>query len=171
VAAPAGSNRRLLSLWDEPQTAALEPYAPPEILAADLSRWCSSSRHWGSAIRQSSFSRPAAGAGAQRSPHSFGRPRRHRRAPAASRRKAGSLNRLPLPPRLARMVVDASWEGAGSLAAEIAAVLTERGLGGNDVDLRHRLEALRRDRSARAGEARRMAERWAEMASSPTSAS
>jgi ATP-dependent helicase HrpB len=65
------------------------------------------------------------------------------------------------------MVVDASREGAGSLAAEIAAALTERGLGGNDVDLRHRLGALRRDRSARAGEARRMAERWAEMASSP----
>src|SRR5260221_9305297 len=65
------------------------------------------------------------------------------------------------------MVVDASREGAGSLAAEIAAVLTERGLGGNDVDLRHRLDALRRDRSARAMEAQRMARRWAEMASSP----
>ncbi len=78
------------------------------------------------------------------------------------------LNRLPLPPRLARMVVDASREGAGGVAAEIAAVLTERGLGGNDVDLRHRIDALRRDRSARAEEARRMARRWAEMAASPS---
>ena len=45
------------------------------------------------------------------------------------------LRALPLPPRLARMVVDAAAEGAGVLAATIAAVLTERGLGGDDVDL------------------------------------
>src|SRR4029077_14923776 len=49
------------------------------------------------------------------------------------------LRALPLPPRLARMVVDAAAEGAGELAAGIAAVVTERGLGGDDVDLRHRL--------------------------------
>jgi ATP-dependent helicase HrpB len=40
-------------------------------------------------------------------------------------------------------------------------VLTERGLGGNDVDLRHRVDNLRRDRSPRARDARRMAEAWA----------
>jgi len=78
------------------------------------------------------------------------------------------LNRLPLPPRLARMVVDADQEGAGHVAAQIAAVLTERELGGNDVDLRHRVDALRRDRSARAEEARHMAKRWAEMAARPS---
>ena len=50
------------------------------------------------------------------------------------------------------------------LAAEIALVLTERGLGGNDVDLTHRLDGLRRDRSRRANEARTMARRWAEIA-------
>ena len=58
-----------------------------------------------------------------------------------------ALRRLPLPPRLARMVVDAAREGAGALAADIAAVLTERGLGGDDVDLTHRVENFRRDRS------------------------
>jgi ATP-dependent helicase HrpB len=61
-------------------------------------------------------------------------------------------------------VVDAGREGAGGVAAEIAAVLTERGLGGNDVDLRHRIDALRRDRAPRAAEARRMAQRWAGVA-------
>ena len=60
--------------------------------------------------------------------------------------------------------VDASRAGNGRRAAEIAAVLTERGLGGNDIDLRHRLDGLRRDRSPRAEEARRMARRWAESA-------
>jgi ATP-dependent helicase HrpB len=42
-------------------------------------------------------------------------------------------------------------------------VLSERGLGGNDVDLAHRLDGFRRDRSQRASEARAMAKRWAEM--------
>jgi ATP-dependent helicase HrpB len=62
------------------------------------------------------------------------------------------------------MVVDAAREGAGALAADIAAVLTERGLGGDDVDLTHRVEAFRRDRSRRGSDARAMAKRWAEMA-------
>src|SRR5207248_469740 len=49
-------------------------------------------------------------------------------------------------------------------AADVAAVLTERGLGGDDVDLTHRVENFRRDRSRRAGDARAMARRWAELA-------
>src|SRR5581483_1288557 len=66
------------------------------------------------------------------------------------------------PPRLARMVVDAAAEGAGGLAASIAAILTERGLGGDDPDLRHRLDQFRRDRSRRADDARAMVRRWSE---------
>ena len=73
------------------------------------------------------------------------------------------LRQLPLPPRLARMVVDAGAAGEAELAADIAVVLTERGLGGNDVDLAHRLDGFRRDRSQRASEARAMAKRWAQM--------
>src|SRR5262249_57864399 len=71
---------------------------------------------------------------------------------------------LPLPPRLARMVVDAAAAGAAELAADVAVLLTERGLGGSDVDLPHRLDELRGDRSQRARDARAMAKRWAEMA-------
>src|SRR5262249_22674962 len=78
--------------------------------------------------------------------------------------KGRQLRELPLPPRLARMVVDAAAAGEAKRAAEIAVVLTERGLGGNDVDLGHRLDALRHDRSKRANEARAMARRWAEIA-------
>ena len=43
-------------------------------------------------------------------------------------------------------------------------VLTERGLGGDDVDLTHRLENFRRERSRRASDARAMAKRWSELA-------
>src|SRR5205085_6719494 len=34
-------------LWDEPQTASLEPYTQPEILAADLSSLVLDLAHWG----------------------------------------------------------------------------------------------------------------------------
>ena len=58
------------------------------------------------------------------------------------------MRALPLPPRLARMVVDAARDGAARCAAQMAVLVTERGLGGNDVDLSHRLDQFRRDRSA-----------------------
>jgi ATP-dependent helicase HrpB len=74
------------------------------------------------------------------------------------------LRRLPLPPRLARMVIDAARLGQGALAAEIATLIGERGLGGDGIDMRERLAALRRDRSPRARDARHMAQRWAEIA-------
>jgi len=48
------------------------------------------------------------------------------------------------------MIVDSQGFGAGEAAAEIAAVLTERGLGGDSADLDARLDQFRRDRSQRA---------------------
>ena len=64
------------------------------------------------------------------------------------------------------MVVDAAAHGQALQAAEIGALIGERGLGGNDVDLRDRLDSLRRDRSPRGRDARAMAQRWAEIAQS-----
>jgi ATP-dependent helicase HrpB len=156
-------------LWDEPQTAALDPYAQPEILAADLSSLVLDLAQWGVADpAKLAFLDPPPAPSLNEARTLLG----DLGAIDASGRitpEGKLLNRLPLPPRLARMVVDASREGAGRMAAEIAAVLTERGLGGNDVDLQHRIDGLRRDRSARAEEARRMAQRWAEMAGAQTS--
>jgi ATP-dependent helicase HrpB len=155
-------------LWDEPQTAALEPYAPPEILAADLSSLVLELAQWGVADPAKLVFLDAPPAPALNEARTLLAALGAIDGAGRITEEGKLLNRLPLPPRLARMVVDASREGAGSLAAEIAAVLTERGLGGNDVDLRHRVEALRRDRSTRATEARRMARRWAEMAGAPS---
>jgi ATP-dependent helicase HrpB len=150
-------------LWDEPQTAALEPYARPEILAADLSSFALDLAAWGSGPEQLAFldppPRPAlteakallAALGAIDADGRITDEGRH-------------LRRLPLPPRLARMVVDAAREGAALAAAEIAAIIGERGLGGDDADLRERLNALQRDRSRRGQDARAMAARWAETA-------
>ena len=152
-------------LWDEPQTASLEPFARPEILSADLSSFTLDLAAWGSTPEQLAFLDPP--------------PR-----PALAEAKAllaelgaidtdgritdegQKLRQLPLPPRLARMVVDAAAFGAALDAAEIAVLIGERGLGGDDVDLTHRLDNLRRDRSPRARDARAMAARWAEVAKS-----
>ena len=56
--------------------------------------------------------------------------------------------------------------GAGHDAAMIAALLSERGLGGDSADLDARLEEFRRDRSPRASAARQMAQRWVEQVGS-----
>ncbi|MES2033580.1 MAG: ATP-dependent helicase C-terminal domain-containing protein, partial [Pseudomonadota bacterium] len=53
------------------------------------------------------------------------------------------------------------------LSAKIAALLTERGLGGRDGHLGHRLEAFDRDRSPRANDARKLADRWVRAAGHP----
>jgi ATP-dependent helicase HrpB len=154
-------------LWDEPQTASLEAYARPEILAADLSSMLLDCAQWGATDpRKLSFLDPP--------PTSALTEARtllvELQAIDAQGRITGEgrkLRRLPLPPRLARMVVDAAREGAGRRAADLAAILSERGLGGDDVDLAHRLDQLRRDRSRRGEDARRMARRWADDVGAP----
>jgi len=158
-------------LWDEGQTAALEPFGRPEILTADLSSLVLDLAQWGVADPdQLTFldapPRPAL-AEAKALLRELGAIDADGRITAEGKQLRG----LPLPPRLARMVVVASAEGAGRLAAETALVVTERGLGGDDVDLRHRLDGLRRDRSRRAEDARGMATRWAELVASGASPS
>jgi ATP-dependent helicase HrpB len=149
-------------LWDEPQTASLEAYAKPEILSSDLSSFVLDLAAWGAAPESLAFlDPPPKGALAE------ARALLTELGALADGRitvEGHALRRLPLPPRLARMVVDAARDGAGALAADIAAVLTERGLGGDDVDLTHRVENFRRDRSRRASDARAMAKRWSELA-------
>ena len=54
-------------LWDEPQTAALEPYARPEILAADLSSFALDLAAWGAGPDKLAFLDPPPRAGARRS--------------------------------------------------------------------------------------------------------
>jgi ATP-dependent helicase HrpB len=149
-------------LWDEPQTGSLEAYARPEILAADLSSFVLDLAQWGvSDPATLSFLDPPPSAAlteAKALLSELGAIDADGRITDEGR----ALRRLPLPPRLARMVVDAARDGAGQLGADIAAILTERGLGGDEVDLRHRLDQFRRDRSRRAEDARAMAKRWAD---------
>ncbi len=153
-------------LWDEPQTGSFDAYTRPEILSADLSSFVLDLAQWGAAdASKLAFidSPPQAAMNEARALLiELGAIDPQGRITEEGRK----LRQLPLPPRLARMVVDAAAEGAGAgagagaEAAAIAAILTERGLGGDDVDLRHRLDQFRRDRSRRAEDARGMVKRW-----------
>ena len=147
-------------LWDEPQTGSFDAYTRPEILSADLSSFVLDLAQWGAAdASKLDFIDPppqAAMTEAKTLLLELGAIDAQGRITDEGRK----LRQLPLPPRLARMVVDAGGEGAGAEAAAIAAILTERGLGGDDVDLRHRLDQFRRDRSRRAEDARAMVKRW-----------
>jgi ATP-dependent helicase HrpB len=62
------------------------------------------------------------------------------------------------------MVISSAELGRSEETAEIAAVIVERGLGGNDADLAQRLEAFHHDRSRRASDMRKLAAGWARMA-------
>jgi ATP-dependent helicase HrpB len=152
-------------LWDEPQTGSLEPYTKPEILSADLSSFVLDLAQWGVADPDSLTFIDAPPKAALTEATNALRDLGALDVAGRITEEGKALRALPLPPRLARMIVDAAARGSALQAAEIALVLTERGLGGNDVDLAHRLDVSRRDRSQRAEEARRTAKRWAETAS------
>jgi ATP-dependent helicase HrpB len=148
-------------LWDEPQTASLAAYTQPEILSADLSSLVLDLAQWGVSDPASLAFLDSPPAPALKEARSLLRELGALDADGRITGEGRSLRALALPPRLARMIVDSDRLGAGEHAAEIAAVLTERGLGGDSVDLDVRLDQFRRDRSPRAGSARSLAQRWA----------
>jgi ATP-dependent helicase HrpB len=144
-------------LWNEGQTGALAPYDTPEILGADLSSLALDLASWG-------VIDPATLAFLDPPP----RPAwteavallKQLDALDESNRITGegrALAKLPLHPRLAHMIYRADDKGT---AAELAVLLTERGLGGDGTDLAHRLSRFRADRSRRANDARSLARRW-----------
>ncbi|WP_409190956.1 ATP-dependent helicase HrpB [Bradyrhizobium sp. RDM4] len=148
-------------LWDEPQTASLAPYTQPEILSADLSSLVLDLAQWGVADPAAlSFLDPPPQP-AWKEAKSLLTELNALDGDGRITAEGKSLRALALPPRLARMIVDSHRQGAGEAAAEIAAILTERGLGGDSADLEHRRDQFRLDRSPRASSARDLARRWA----------
>ena len=160
-----------IRLWNEGQTAALTPFDTPEILAADLSGVALDLASWGvtDPAALPFLDPPPAPAWAE----AIGLLRSLDALDAQGRitPEGRALARLPLHPRLAHMVLAAAAEDDAATAAELAVLTSERGLGGDDTDLAHRLDRFRRDRSKRADDARALARRWAAQASSKKSAS
>ena len=144
-------------LWEDVATGGLPRFDPPEMLEADLSALLLDCAIWGvenprdlrwldpppvAAVAEARARLTELGA-----LDDDGRPTAHGRAVAG----------MPLPPRLAHMVIAGADYGA--LAGDVAMLLTERGLGGNDPDLDTRLARWRGDRGQRAEAARRSAGR------------
>ncbi len=152
-------------LWDEPQTQSLLAHSEPEIRVADLAGLVLDCAEWGAEPERLAWIDPpprAALEAAREELHELTALDASLRITALGKRIRG----LPLPPRLARMVLAAGETGAERDAAEVAAVLVERGLGGNDADVATRVENFRRDRGRRANDMRRLAEGWARAARS-----
>jgi ATP-dependent helicase HrpB len=150
-------------LWEAAATASLPAFDPPEILEADLSALLLDCALWGvSDPRQLKWIDPPPAAAVDEARRRLtglgaldtqGRPTDHGRAIAG----------LPLPPSLAHMLLEADARGWGPTAAEIAVLLSERGLGGNDPDLDLRLRRWRSERGQRAEAARGLAKRWLQL--------
>jgi ATP-dependent helicase HrpB len=151
-------------LWDEPQTQALSPFAEPEIRAADLAGLLLDCAAWGvtdpGTLAWLDPPPAAALASARAELASLGCLDSSGQITLLGRR----LRALPLPPRLASMVLRAADLGAADQAADIAALLVERGLGGADIDVGTRLTQFRRDRGERADSMRKLARGWADAA-------
>jgi ATP-dependent helicase HrpB len=162
-----------IRLWDEAQDQGLLSFNRPEILEADLAR----------------FRLDCAGAGLA-DPANLGLidppPKAALSEANALLAELGALDadgrltpkgrrlrELPIEPRLAAMVLDAASCGQVEDAALIAALISERGLGGVASDVAARLDRLRQDRGPKANQARQMAGRWArragELAGTPMS--
>jgi len=157
-------------MWEAAATAGLPRFDPPEILEADLSALTLDCALWGIADpRDLNWLDPPPEAAVQEARARLaaleaidadGRPTAHGKA----------IAHLPLPPRLGHMLARAGEMGLERTAAQIAVLLGERGLGGPDADLEHRLRRWRTERGPRADNARKLAERWAKLVSGPSEA-
>jgi ATP-dependent helicase HrpB len=148
-------------LWEEAATGGMPRFDPPEILEADLAPLCLDCAAWGEhdPARLPWLDPPPAPALAEARARlvrlgaltADGSITAHGRAIAA----------LPLPPPLAHMLLEGAAMGSGLLAAELAMLLSERGLGGRDADIARRYGRWRHERGGRAEAARQTARRWA----------
>jgi ATP-dependent helicase HrpB len=152
-------------LWEKAATGGLPLFDPPEILESDLTGLTLDLACWGiphpTMLDWLDYPPEPALAEARSTLRALdaidddGRPTSHGRRIAA----------LPMPPRMAHMLVRAAGHGLAGVAAEVAVLLGERGLGGNDADLETRRRHWGRDRGPRAIAARRMAVNWARLVS------
>ena len=153
-------------LWEAAATAGMPPFDPPEILESDLSSLMLDCALWG-------VSDPASLRWLDPPPRAALDEARKRLRVLEALDDDGritahgkALARLPVEPRIGHMLVCAGELGLAAVAAEVAVLLGERGIGGQDVDLAQRRLRWRRESGKRADAARAMAKRWAGLVSS-----
>lgn len=147
-------------LWDEEETRGLIAAPQPEILNADLSGLVLSLAEWGEddPYRLTWLDPPPRGRieAAREALKSYGALDAGGKLTERGRQMAA----LPLDPKYASLIASAGSKGERALAAEIAALASEAGIGGNSASLPDRLTGFRRDNGPRAKALKRQAERW-----------
>lgn len=150
-------------LWEEAATAGLAPFDPPQIVESDLSSLLLECLIWGvnDPAKLSWLDPPPAAALAEA---------RQRLGALCAIDEGGAITphgraiaKLPLEPRIAHMLIAARDLGFARTAAEVAVLLSERGLGGPSEDMAERLRRWRIESGTRAKAGRTLARRWAQM--------
>lgn len=148
-------------LWEAEETRGLIPFDPPEILETDLVPLILRLAVWGvsdpSTLKWLDPPPMTAVMAARVQLEQLGAVDADGRLTEHGRAIAG----LPLHPRLAHMLIEGAASGDAHLAATIALVLEERGLGGRSADLEERVERVERERGGRVVAARKLRDRWA----------
>jgi ATP-dependent helicase HrpB len=148
-------------LWHAGQWASLPDHNPPEILAADLTGLVLDCAAFGVADPASlAFLDPPPTA-ALAEARALLRELDAIDAEGRLTEAGGAMRRLALPARLAHMVAEAGRRGDALAAARLAVLVTERGLGGNSIDLDHRLSRFAAEKGPRAEAAKGLARRLA----------
>ncbi len=147
-------------LWRAEQTAGLPAFTPPEIVEADLSSLVLDCAVFGVSDPASLSFLDTPPAPALAEARALLRELGALDADGRLTATGAAMRKLSLPVRLAHMVAAAGASRA--IAAMLAVLITERGLGGMSTDLDQRLSRFRADRTPRAVAARKMAERLAD---------
>ena len=147
-------------LWDEAETRGLTPAPEPEIQNADLSGLLLTLADWGETdpSRLNWLTAPAKGRLAAARSDLLGLGAID--AAGLLTPKGRQMADLPLAPRLAALIIGAESDAEKALAAQIAALVSERGIGGHSADLSERLSRFQSETSARAKKLRSQAARW-----------
>lgn len=147
----------VIRLFAEGELRGRPPFDPPEILEADLAPLCLALARWGTTDpRRLAFPDPPPPAALAEA--------RARLVAMGALEPSGALTPLgarlatmPLPPALGALLVAGARSGEAGLAARMAVILSERGQGGQSVDLEERLAQLARAGGAGDALARRFA--------------
>ena len=147
-------------LWDEAESRGLTAAPEPEIRNADLSGLVLTLAEWGEAdpTALTWLTPPPVGrlTAARADLVALGALTRT----GSLTEKGAAMIKLPMSPRLAALIIGASTPAHKALAARIAALASERGVGGHSADLTDRLSRFDQDSGTRAKQLRRQAERW-----------
>lgn len=155
-------------LWTEPSTKGLLPQPVPEILNSDLKDLLLTLSEWGvdDPAKLSWIDPPPVGRIASARDYLIN---------SGIIQKNGCLTEFgkrisyyPLSVDMAILIEKQNTEEDKSLAAEIAVVLSEQGLGGQRTDLREKIQFFRKETTPRARILKSQAQKWAGKTSLPT---